>query len=188
HLEVDDFGVKVMTMKDPPAKTFAHILQDLYAVPSPFIACLEWQRLPNAKMRRDLHSRRRHFFNKKMSLINYVSSDTKPEEMLVDDSATATVNELGQSLTAMEVHGHFFGSCSLTIVAFDRDARRLDQSVAECAKAFAGHDGALYEESYNLLNAWLAVVPGNATHNLRRLALLNTNYADISFLFTLNTG
>ncbi len=188
HLEVDDVVVKVMTMKEPPSKTFAHILQDLYAIPSPFIACLEWQRLPNAKMRRDLQSRRRHFFNKKVSLVNYVSTQTKPEEMLVDDSATATVNELGQSLTAMEVHGHFFGACSLTIVAFDRDARRLDQSVAECAKAFAGHDGALYEETYNLLNAWLAVVPGNSAHNLRRLALLNTNVADLSFLFTLHTG
>jgi type IV secretion/conjugal transfer VirB4 family ATPase len=188
HLTVDDFIVKVMTMKEPPAKTFAHILQDLYAVPSPFIACLEWQRLPNATMRRDLHSRRRHFFNRKVSLVNYVSTQTKPEEMLVDDSATATVNELGQSLTAMEVHGHFFGACSLTIVAFDRDARRLDHTVAACAKAVAGHDGALYEESYNLLNAWLAVVPGNAAHNLRRLALLNTNVADLSFLFTLHTG
>ena len=188
HLTVDDFAVKVMTMKEPPARTFAHILQDLYAVPSPFIACLEWQRLPNAKMRRDLHSRRRHFFNKKVSLINYVSTDTKPEEMLVDDSATATVNELGQSLTAMDVHGHFFGSCSLTIVAFDSDRQRLDQTVAACAKAFAGHDGALYEESYNLLNAWLAVVPGNSAHNLRRLPLLNTNVADLSFLFTLHTG
>ena len=59
-------------------------------------------------------ARRRHFFNKKVSLVNYLSSQTKPEEMLVDDSATATVNELGQSLTEMEVHGHFFGACSLT--------------------------------------------------------------------------
>ena len=50
------------------------------------------------------------------------------------------------------------------------------------------HDGALYEETYNLLNAWLAVVPGNGAHNLRRLALLNTNVADLSFLFTLDTG
>ena len=107
---VDDFRVKVLTMKEPPAKTFAHVLEDLYTVPSPFIACLEWQRLPNATMRRDLHARRRHFFNKKVSLVNYLSSQTKPEEMLVDDSATATVNELGQSLTAMEVHGHFFGA------------------------------------------------------------------------------
>ena len=100
HLRVDDFDVKVLTMKEPPAKTFAHVLGDLYAVPSPFVACLEWQRIPNAKMRRDLHARRRHFFNRKVSLVNYLSSQTKPEEMLVDDSASATVHELGQSLTA----------------------------------------------------------------------------------------
>jgi type IV secretion system protein VirB4 len=188
HLEVDDFHVKVLTMKEPPAKTFAHILQDLYTVPSPFIACMEWQRLSNAQMRRDLHARRRHFFNKKVSLVNYLSSQTKPEEMLVDDSATATVHELGQSLTEMEVHQHFFGACSLTLVAVDRDARRLDQTVAACVKVFAGHDGALYEERYNLLNAWLAIMPGNGAYNLRRLPLLNTSVADLSFLFTLHTG
>ena len=45
-------------------------------------------------MRRDLQTRRRHFFNKKVSMVNYLSSQTKPEEMLVDDSATATVNVL----------------------------------------------------------------------------------------------
>ena len=76
----------------------------------------------------------------------------------------------------------------LTVVLYDRDAPRLDRSVAECAKAFAAHDGALYDETYNLLNAWLAVLPGNGAHNLRRLALLNTNVADLSFLFTLDTG
>lgn len=74
HLEVDDFHVKVLTMKEPPAKTFAHILEDLYTVPSPFIACLEWQRISNARVRRNLHARRRHFFNKKVSLVNYLSS------------------------------------------------------------------------------------------------------------------
>lgn len=188
HLLVDDYQVKVLTMKEPPAKTFAHVLEDLYTVSSAFVACLEWQRVPNARMRRDLHARRRHFFNQKVSLVNYLSSQTKPEEMLVDDSATATVNELGQSLTAMEVQGQFFGQCSLTIVLYDRARTRLDRSVAECAKAFAAHDGALYDETYNLLNAWLAVIPGNDAHNVRRLPLLNTNVADLSFLFTLDTG
>jgi type IV secretion/conjugal transfer VirB4 family ATPase len=188
HLDVDDYCVKVLTMKDPPAKTCAHILGDLYRVPSTFTACLEWQRLSNAAMRHDLHARRRHFFNKRVSLVNYLGSETKPEEMLVDDAATATVHELGQSLTEMEVHGHFFGACSLTIVVYDRDGRRVNQSVAECVKAFAAHDGTLFEENYNLLNAWLAVVPGNGAHNLRRLPLLNTNVADLSFLFTLHTG
>ena len=187
-LMVDGYRVKVLTMKEPPAKTFAHILQDLYAIPSPFIACLEWQRLSTARMRRDLHARQRHFFNQRVSLINYLSPQTTTEDVLVDQSASATVHELGQSLTALEVEGHIFGACSLTIIAYDRDAGRLDRSVAECLKVFAGHDGALYEESYNLLNAWLAIVPGNASHNVRRLALLNTNAADLSFLFTRHTG
>jgi len=40
----------------------------------------------------------------------------------------------GQSLTAMEVHGHFSASGSLTVVLYDRDRQRLDRSVAECAR------------------------------------------------------
>ena len=32
-------------------------------------------------------------------------------------------------------------------------------------------------------NAWLSMVPGNYAHNFRSLLLLNTNYADLSFLF-----
>jgi type IV secretion/conjugal transfer VirB4 family ATPase len=188
HLDLDGYQVKVLTMKEPPARTFAHMLQDIYRVPSAFVACLEWQRVPNPTMRRDVRRRQRHFFNQRVSMINYLGPQARPDEMLVDDSASATVAELGQSLTEMEVRGHFFGACSLSVVVYDRDRRRLDRSIAECIKAFAGHDGALYEESYNLLNAWLAVVPGNATHNLRRLPLLNTNYADLSFLFSLHTG
>ena len=46
----------------------------------------------------------------------------------------------------------------------------------------------LIEERYNLLNAFLAAVPGNHAYNLRYLWLLNTNYADLSFLFTQHTG
>src|SRR6185312_9301571 len=46
----------------------------------------------------------------------------------------------------------------------------------------------LYDERYNLLNAFLAAVPGNSAFNLRRLFITNANYADYSFLFTLHTG
>ena len=49
-------GVKVLTMKEPPAATFAHLLEDLYTVPGECIACLEWQRIPNDRMRRDLQT------------------------------------------------------------------------------------------------------------------------------------
>ena len=175
-------------MKEPPSQTFAFLLQDLYEIPGEFIACLEWQRIPSDRMRRDVQSRRRHFFNKRVSIVNYVSPETRPEEMLVDDSANTTVRQLGDALTELEVNGHFFGSCSLTLVLHGHDARALQHQTAEAMKAMAVHDGSLFEETYNLLNAWLSIVPGNGAHNLRRLALLETNLADLSFLFTLDHG
>ena len=53
---------------------------------------------------------------------------------------------------------------------------------------FTNADGNLFAESYNQLNADLATVPGNYALNLRQLYLLNTNYADLSFLFTILPG
>jgi type IV secretion system protein TrbE len=188
HLMVGRHAVKVLTMKEPPGQTFAHMLADLVALPGQFVACLEWQRLPVDRARRDIQSRRRHFFNKRVSLINYVSSDTRPEEMLVDDSASATVRQLGDALTETEVNGHFFGLASLTLVLAGTDTRLLQGTAAEAMKVLAAHDGSAFEESYNLLNAWLAVIPGNGGCNLRRLALLETNLADLSFVFTLDGG
>jgi type IV secretion system protein VirB4 len=123
-----------------------------------------------------------------VSLVNYVAPETRPEEMLVDDSANATVRQLGDALTELEVNGHFFGHCSLTLVLHGTEPRALQHQTAEAMKAMAVHDGSLFEETYNLLNAWLAIVPGNGAHNLRRLALLETNAADLSFLFTLDHG
>jgi hypothetical protein len=44
---------------------------------------------------------------------------------------------------------------------------------AEALKAMAVHDSSLFEETYNLLNAWLSIVPGNGAHNLRRWRFSN---------------
>jgi len=76
----------------------------------------------------------------------------------------------------------------LTLVLHSQDGRALEQQAAEARKAYAVHDGLLFDETYNLLNAWLSVIPGNGAHNLRRLALLETNAADLSFVFTLDQG
>ncbi len=51
------------------------------------------------------------------------------------------------------------------------------------SSCFTNADGNLFVETYNQLNAYFATVPGNYARNLRQLNLLNTNYADLSFLF-----
>ena len=128
HLVVGRRMVRALSMKEPPSQTFAHLLADLYEVPGELIACLEWQRIPSDRMRRDIQARRRHFFNKRVSMMNYMSPETRPEEMLVDDSANATVRQLGEALTELEVNGHFFGQCSVTLILHGVILARLNSS------------------------------------------------------------
>jgi type IV secretion/conjugal transfer VirB4 family ATPase len=188
HLRVGSRIVTALSMKEPPSRTYAHMLSDLVRIPCEFIACLEWQRLANDKVRRDIHARRRHFFNKRVSLLNYVSPETQADEMLVDDSAGAMVSQLGEALIEIEANGRFFGSASLTVLLHGSDREGLRAAAADAIKTLAAHDGVFIEETYNLLNAWLSIVPGNKSHNLRRLALLETNAADLSFVFAQDCG
>ena len=71
------------------------------------------------------------------------------------------MKQLGDALTEMEVNGHVFGRCSLTVVLHGEDRRALDQQTAQAMKVLAAHDGTFFDETYNLPNAWVSIVPGN---------------------------
>jgi type IV secretion system protein VirB4 len=190
HLRMDDYYIQVLTLKEPPAKTFAHLFKGLEELPCNCIIASEWKRASTVRARQMIQSKRRHFHNSKTSLGAYFSSGTHagPKDMLVDDSAVAVVAELGAALQEIEVNGRYLGEFSTTVVLYHTDRTILKRSIAEVFKVFAMHDAQLIPEHYNLLNAWLAVLPANSAFNLRRLWLLNTNYADLSFLFSLHTG
>jgi type IV secretion system protein VirB4 len=190
HLRMGDYYIEALTLKEPPAKTFAHILKGLEEIPCNFIIASEWKRAGAARARRMIQSKRRHFHNIKTSPLSYFGSGTQSssKDMLVDDSAVAVVAELGAALQEIEVNGRYLGEFSTTVVLYHSDRATLKRFIAEAFKIFAMHDAQLTQERYNLLNAWLAVLPGNSAFNLRRLWLLNTNYADLSFLFSLHTG
>jgi len=189
HLRIDGYFVQVLTLKDPPAQTFAHLLRALEEIPSNYVIANEWKRESNLAARKEINSKRRHFHNSKASLANYIGDrPLTPQEMLIDDGAAGLVADLGGCLREIEINGNYFGKFSLTIVLYERDHARLRRAVAECFKVLSTHDAVLIEERYNLLNAFLSIVPGNRAFNLRRMWLLNTNYADLSFLFALHTG
>jgi type IV secretion system protein VirB4 len=190
HLRLDDYYVSVLTLKEPPARTFAHLLREILEIPCNLIAASEWKRETNQKMLARIRSKRRHFHNAKASLMNYAMSNgqTSPKDMLVNDAAVAQVGDLGACLEELEVRGRSFGAFSMTLALFDEDSSRVKHAAAGCFKVFASHDARLVEERYNLLNAWLAILPGNSAYNLRSLWLLDTNYADLSFVFTLHPG
>ena len=189
HLRVDDDYVKVLTLKEPSAQSFPLIFRRLLEVEANYHIVTEWKKEDSGKTRRTIQAKRRHFHNTKRSFVSQVNMNDAPaQDILLDDSKEAQVRELGEGLKEIEIAGNYFGLFSLTVVIYDRDLAKVEQACAEFYKVFSVHDAQLYEEKYNLLNAFLAAVPGNHAFNLRYLYLTNTNYADFSFLFTLDSG
>ena len=190
YLRVDDDYVRLLTLKELPSETRPLILNGLLDIPANFHVVTEWHPVDNARARKEIASRRRHHHNSKTSFVSNLQDRQSmgPKDELVDDSKEAAIAELGAALTALGMEGKNFGEFTLSVVIYDEDRLQVEHAVAEFQKLFTQHDGLLYEERYNLLNAFFATVPGNRQFNLRKHWALNSNYADLSFLFTVDVG
>jgi type IV secretion/conjugal transfer VirB4 family ATPase len=190
YLRMDNDHVRVLTLKELPSETRPLILNGLLDIPANFHVVTEWRAQDNAKARKEIASRRRHHHNSKTSFVSNLQDrqNSGPQDELVDDSKAAAVAELGHALTAMGMEGKSFGEFTLSVVVYDMERAKVEHAVASFQKLFTQHDGLLYEERYNLLNAFFATVPGNKQFNLRKQWALNSNYADLSFLFTVDSG
>ena len=186
---VDDYYVKVLTLKEPSAQSFPLIFKRLLEVESQL---LRRDGMEKRRFRQDApdHPGQAPPLSQHQALIHQPSQPQRhaSQDVLLDDSKESQVRELGEGIKEIELHGNYFGQFSLTVVIYDLDMAKVDRACADFYKVFSVHDAQLYEEKYNLLNAFLAAVPGNHVFNLRSLYLLNTNYADFSFLFTLHCG
>ena len=190
YLRMDDDYLRVLTLKELPSETRPLLLQGLFDIPANFHVVTEWHPVDNAKTRKEIASRRRHHHNSKTSFVSNLQDrqNTGPQDELVDDSKAAAVAELGNALTAISMEGKSFGEFTLSVVIYDEDRVKVEHAVAEFQKLFTQHDGLLYEERYNLLNAFFATIPGNRQFNLRKQWAMNSNYTDLSFLFTVDSG
>ncbi|WP_158791421.1 VirB4 family type IV secretion system protein [Granulicella sp. L60] len=190
HLRVGDHFVRVLTMKEAITETRPLVLDSLLKIPANFYVVTEWTPLTTDKARKEVNKRRRHFNMSKTGFVSQMGNDatkTNPRDVLVDESKQADIENLGDCLRALG-DGQSLGDFSLTIVVYAPTKAETDQLIGEFTSVFTNADGNLFTETYNQLNAYFATVPGNYAQNLRKLYLLNTNYADLSFLFTILPG
>ena len=190
HLRVGPHFVRVLTMKEAIGETRPLVLDSLLKVKGNFLVCTEWAPMVTAKARKEVNKRRRHFNMSKTGFVSQMGTDTKqvnPRDVLVDESKQADIEDLGDCLRALG-DGQTLGDFSLTVVLYGEDKAHVDRLAGEFKAVFTNADGNLFAETYNQLNAYFAIIPGNYALNLRRLLLLNSNYADLSFLFTILPG
>lgn len=190
HLEQDEQYIKVLSLREPPIVTFAHMLKGLVALPCNFVLCSEWWLESPFKIRKEIDKRRRHYHSDKVSGRSYMwNQNPQAHEILIDDSKSAVVSELNELLREIEVNEKKLGRFSLTISLYGAEPAKVNRAVAKVHEIFGIHGARLYEEGYNLLNAWLAMVPGNYALNLRALYLLHPSYAHLTIaLFAPHTG
>jgi len=94
-----------------------------------------------------------------------------------------------QMLGKREVFSLFRLLCNLDPLLYGWGKKaRLEAAAVDVVKIFGNHEGSLFRESYNALNAYLSIIPGNHAFSLRKTWLLSKNYADLSFVYAPYTG
>jgi len=106
--------------------------------------------------------------------------------MLQDDTKEALNRQLSSCAEALD-NGTFFGSLRIDCVVYAK-RRRGWTCCCEFQKVFAMFSAVMQLETYNSLNAFFATIPGSHKLNRRRQLITTSNYADYSFLYTLDTG
>jgi hypothetical protein len=189
RLTVDGTTIRLLSMKAPPARSFANIFEDLQRdVPGEWTACLDWRTLPiDTARKRFWGQKTRHAGNSRRQPIT-AARDTAPSDMIRDESAEASADQIGDALKDMEVKHQRFGDCAFTLALIGREHDALAHAVAGATKVMAGHDAVVVEETYNHGSAWLSMIPGNYAYQMRSMPLTDQNLADLSFLFTLDQG
>lgn len=199
HLKQDDYYIKLMSLIGTPGGRIEdtdiyapgyRVLRGLMSIPCNMIACSQWRRNPNALTRKSIDTKREHYHNAKTRMrAFFFNRNPLPHEILIDDSKTEVVKELNAALTEME-NERFFGRYALTVSLFHEDLHELQRAVSKVNEVFATHDARIVEESYNMVNAWAGMIPGNYmyVHESRQPWMLNTTYADMSFLFAPSEG
>src|SRR6202167_5986636 len=122
YLRVDDYYIKVLTLKEPSAQSFPLLFKRLLEVEANYYVVTEWKKEDSGKMRRVIQTKRRHFHNTKRSFASQVRlNDAPTQDVLLDDSKESQVRELGEGIKEIELHGNYFGQFSLTVVIYDLD-------------------------------------------------------------------
>ena len=190
HLRVGDHYVRLLTMKESITQTKPMVLKGLLQIPANFFVVTEWLPLEQHEARAQVMKRKRHFNASKTSWTPPLHQGAEyhdPRNVLIDESKQGDIENLGDCLRRLG-EGQYLGEFSFTLVLYDRDLAVIDRVTPDFVRIFTAADGTLVPESYNQLNAFFAAVPGNYRENLRRMYLFNSNYADLSFLFTIHTG
>ena len=190
-LLVDSERVETYALIDPPSTSRAHLFAEILDLQGELDLACEWCREDAARSRRRIRSARRHYHQKRYSMLAHASAGDAPPQAqgaLEDRAAKAEAGQLGEALRELEVDGLPFGEHSLSVALRAQDPARLERLRPELLRIAAASDARFHRETYNGVNAWFAMAPGNHQRQLRRSYLSAAVAADLAPLWAADCG
>jgi type IV secretory pathway VirB4 component len=185
HIRVGDRFVRVLTLSELGAESRPMIFSGLQEIAGSFYACSEWSPLENG---RGIVSRVRDIMNNfKGAGAVSLSAKKETEKALDDEGDVLDVSELGSAQRRIR-KGEWVGNYSLTVVVHDAKAEGMERTQSEVERVLGLADCKARPETYHQLGAYLSVIPGNYGYQVRRMKILDKNYAEMSFWYGQTTG
>ena len=191
HLLVDAERVETYALVDPPASARAHLFGGILDLEIDLDMVAEWKRDDQGRAGRRIRAARRHYHQKRYSMLAHASAGEAPPEAagaLADKAAEAESDQLGEALRDLEVDGLPFGEHSLTVALRGESASAIEVVRPELLRIASAADARFHRETYNGLNAWFAMAPGNYRRQLRSSYLSAAVVADLAPLWATSTG
>ena len=191
HLRLDSERIETYVLLEPPSISRAHLFGEILDLDTELDLAAEWCREDTARSRRRIRSARRHYHQKRYSMLAHASAGDAPPQAqgaLEDRAAAAESVQLGEALRELEVDGLPFGEHSLSVALRGRNAAALEAARPELLRVAAAADARFHRETYNGLNAWFAMAPGNHARQLRSNYLSAAVAADLAPLWAVSEG
>lgn len=193
-IHIGDAELQVLSLREPPATTFPNVLRNLLAIDGNFILCSEFKRVSNERAIATIRAAQNHFHWSQWvsdlpSILSMILNRGKRENVIADKTAVNDVDDLDKTLARIKTDGEYLGEFSVTVLLYGwGEDSKVRTAATDVVKVFGNHEASLIRETYNALNAYLSIFPGNQAFNLRRTWLLSGNYADLSFVYAPSTG
>ena len=191
HVRLDGERVETYALLDPPSVSRAHLFGAILDLEAELDLAAEWRREDTAQSGRRIRAARRHYHQKRFSMLAHASGDAAPPQArgaLSDRAAEAEADQLGEALRELEVEGLPFGEHSLSVALRGASAAALEAVRPELLRIAAAADARFHRETYNGLNAWLALAPGNHARQLRKNYLSAAVATDLAPLWAVPEG
>lgn len=178
-----------VSVKDWPDVTVPGILDSLLAVPGEITISQCFMYVDQDEAKKYIDGIRRHNMNTSKSIMTYLKETfTNSESDKVDESKLYKAKDAMEAMNNMTINNRQFGYYNLSIISYGETRAECDDTMKAVTSSLRQKGFLVVKETLHLLSAWSATLPGQWGQLVRTFFVHTGNMADLSPLWSRQTG